>query len=70
MAAFTPDLDRLKDLYDHYGAGLFALCFLQGGPARLYLEPDGVLPVPKRPPALSPGGWPAREERAFCGWAT
>lgn len=31
MAAFTPDLDRLKDLYDHYGAGLFALCFLQGG---------------------------------------
>ena len=31
MAAFTPDLDRLKNLYDHYGAGLFALCFLQGG---------------------------------------
>ena len=31
MASFTPDLERLQELYEQYGADLFALCYLQGG---------------------------------------
>lgn len=31
MASFSPDLDQLKELYDQFGADLFALCYLQGG---------------------------------------
>ena len=31
MASFSPDLSRLKELYDQYGADLFALCYLQTG---------------------------------------
>lgn len=31
MASFSPDLSQLKELYDQYGADLFALCYLQAG---------------------------------------
>ena len=31
MAAFTPDLSQLKEVYDQFGADLFALCYLQAG---------------------------------------
>lgn len=31
MATFSPDLHRLKELYDQFGADLFALCYLQAG---------------------------------------
>ncbi|MGI6255076.1 MAG: hypothetical protein ACOYJZ_05540 [Acutalibacter sp.] len=31
MASFKPDLPQLKELYDQWGADLYALCFLQGG---------------------------------------
>ena len=31
MAAFTPDLSQLKEVYNQFGADLFALCYLQAG---------------------------------------